>query len=168
MNKRILYALIFTSIFILSTVSIVAQPAAGAHWKLGIPEQAKGMEVESEVKIYDDDAWEEHLGYCEDAKIDEKFAGDSDEVGARSKSRILDWEGKDINFLTGVILEQDIPIQCDGTTISLMGTELTTFWSAIELLDEVLEDLAYENKTGLKDDPPYVIITPTFDIDAGY
>ncbi|MFX0077022.1 MAG: hypothetical protein ACFE96_16365 [Candidatus Hermodarchaeota archaeon] len=166
MNKRILYALVFTSIFILSTVSLVAQPAAGAHWKLGIPEQAKGMTIESEVKIYDEDTWEEHLGYCADVQVDEKFGGDADNVGAKSKSKIIDWEGKDIKFLTDVVLEQDIPLNCDGTQMELMDTKLTTFWSAIELIDEILEEIAYENTTGLKDDPPFLEVDTSLVINA--
>ncbi|TFG01981.1 MAG: hypothetical protein EU540_02475 [Promethearchaeota archaeon] len=145
MNKRILYALIFTSIFILSTVSMVAQPAAGAHWKLGIPEQSRGTEVEREVKIYDKDAWGEHLGDDNNDKVKEKFGGDADEVDARSKIKINDWEGEKINVFADHLMTRDLPTDEKGMPLTLMGKQLTEYWSLGAKIDEILAEGAWRN-----------------------
>ncbi|TFG24730.1 MAG: hypothetical protein EU529_03300 [Promethearchaeota archaeon] len=145
MNKRILYALIFTSIFILSTVSMVAQPAAGAHWKLGIPEQARGTEVEREVKIYDKDAWGEHLGDDNNDKVSEKIGGDADEVGAKSKIKINDWDGVKINFFADHLMTRDLPTDEKGMPLTIMGKELAEYWSVGEKIDEILAEAAWRN-----------------------
>lgn len=152
MNKRILYALIITSIFILSTVSMVAQPAAGAHWKLGIPEQARGSEVEREVKIYDKDAWGDHLGDDSNDKVTEKIGGDADEVGARSKTKINDWDGVKINFLADHLLTRDVPTDEKGMPLTIMGKELTDYWSVGEKIDQILGEAAWINAS-YEDDP---------------
>ena len=140
MNKRILYTLIFTSIFILSTVSLFAQPAAGAQWKLGIPPEAKGMEAESEVKVYDKDEWRDHLGNDFDDKVTERHGGDADEVGARSKTKLNDFEATDVDFFGEIVMETDVPKGEDGKPLTLFETELTDYWSAVDLVEKILEE----------------------------
>jgi hypothetical protein len=87
MNKKILYGIFFVSIFLLSTASMV-QPVRGYEW--GVPKEAIGVTSESEVKVYDEDGIDDHLG----KKVDIEWfkAGDSDVVGAKGKSKYLEME----------------------------------------------------------------------------
>ncbi len=169
MNKKILYAFIFTSIFIVSTVSVIAQPAAAAHWKLGIPEEAKGMEVESEVTVYDKDAWEEHVGPEHNDKVTEVYAGDSDEVGARSKTKVNDFEGEKIDFFSDFVMTMDVPLDENGQPLEIMGRSLTDYWSAVTTANSILREIAYRDEDALADDPPFANVTtvkPSLDLNA--
>ena len=87
MNKKILYGIFFVSIFLLSTASMV-QPVHG--YECGIPKEGIGITTESEIKIYDEDEWEKHLG--KDVDLDLKAEGDADVVGAKSKQIVRDIE----------------------------------------------------------------------------
>ena len=83
MNKKILYGIFFISIFLLSTASMV-QPVRG--YEFGVPKEAIGVEVEGEIKIYDEDEWEDHIGKGTDPDdiFDEDH--DPDVVGAKTKT----------------------------------------------------------------------------------
>ena len=88
MNKKILYGIFFVSIFLLSTASMV-QPVYG--YECGIPKEGIGVEVESEIKIYDEDEWNKHFGKKGD-NPDDVFSSGMDEQGAHSKMTILEIE----------------------------------------------------------------------------
>ena len=129
MNKKVLYALIFTSIFILSTVAMVAQPVAGANWKYGVPDEAKGVTTEGEVKVYEKDDWGKHIGYDDDDTANQWFGGGetgANDVGAKTKSKIKDWERADIPFLTDHVLYGTI----GANVITPDGTRLYDYWDA--------------------------------------
>jgi len=101
MNKKFVYSLVLTSIFIISTVAVCIQPVAGAKFKFGVPDAAKGMKLQSEVKVYDKSVWGDCLGTCLDDSVNEKYGGDgtnANDVGARSQGEITDWESDDIWF----------------------------------------------------------------------
>ncbi|MFX0070378.1 MAG: hypothetical protein ACFFAO_04735 [Candidatus Hermodarchaeota archaeon] len=105
MNKKILYGVILLSIFLMSAATTV-QPVQG--YKFGVPDQAKGVEGESEVKIYDKDQWEACFGKDGD-EPDDIWDGDSDVVGAKSKGIVRDWESDDeISFFWDFVLETEI------------------------------------------------------------
>ncbi len=87
MNKKIIYGILFVSLFLLSTVSMV-QPARG--YSFGVPSEGKGTTSEGEIKLYDEDDWEDHLG--SDSGADDPFDGDADVVGAKSKQTIIKLE----------------------------------------------------------------------------
>ncbi len=87
MNKKILYGIFFISIFLLSTASMV-QPVHG--YEFGVPKEGIGTTSEGEIKLYDEDEWEDHLGGQSSA--DDVFDGDSDVVGAKSKTKIKELE----------------------------------------------------------------------------
>ena len=72
MNKKVLYGMLFTSIFILSSVALLAKPALGAKWSFGVPDAAKGIETESEVKVYDKSDWGHALGNDPDDRCNQK------------------------------------------------------------------------------------------------
>ena len=101
MKKRILYGLLFISLFVLSTMAVFTQPTVGASWTYGVPDAAKGMTTESEVKVYDKDDWGTHIGYDVDDTVNAWFGGGrtgANDVGAKSKSKIDDWEKDDFWF----------------------------------------------------------------------
>ncbi|MFX1339489.1 MAG: hypothetical protein ACFFDK_12825 [Promethearchaeota archaeon] len=114
MKKKILYGIFFISIFLLSTASMVA-PVRG--YDFGVPDAAVGVTAESEIKIYDKDEWKDHLG--SDVGTDEFFAGDTDEVGAKSKSVYLEiekrYDDKGIKYVADYVWEGDIK---DGNDLS--------------------------------------------------
>ncbi len=87
MNKKIIYGIFFVSIFLLSTVSMV-QPARG--YSFGVPKEGIGTTSEGEVKLYDEDDWEDHLGSQSSAA--DVFGGDNDVVGAKSKTTVKELE----------------------------------------------------------------------------
>ncbi len=87
MNKKIIYGIFFISIFLLSTASMV-QPARG--YSFGVPDAGIGTTSEGEVKLYDEDEWEDHLGSQSSAA--DVFEADNDVVGAKSKQTIKDLE----------------------------------------------------------------------------
>ena len=92
MKRKLIYTIIFISIFLMSSASMV-RPVQG-YENPDIPKEAKGMTLDdAEVTVYDEDAMEDSLG----AKFDIKDikAGDADIVGARSQFKITDWESDD-------------------------------------------------------------------------
>jgi len=102
MKRKKLYTALFISFFLLSTVAMFAQPAAGATFTFAVPDQAKGMTLYNEVKVYDKDAWGDHLGYDQDNTANAYFAKDgtgANDVGAQSKYKVLDWERTDIQYI---------------------------------------------------------------------
>ena len=128
MNKKILSALIFTSLFVISTVAVFAQPVAGASFKFGVPKEAKGMKLQAEVKIYDKDTWGDCLGVSPDRGVNWKFGGDgtsSNNVGAKSQTEIQDWEKDDIWFFGDHLMHSDVDINSLG---------LTDYWSAADFV----------------------------------
>jgi hypothetical protein len=106
MNKKVLYGVILLSIFLMSAATAV-KPVQG--YKFGVPDQAKGVEGESEVKVYDKDAWADCFGE-EGDRPDDIWDGDSDVVGAKSKSIVNDWEYDDesIPFFWDFVLESEL------------------------------------------------------------
>ncbi|MFX1442548.1 MAG: hypothetical protein ACFFHV_03970 [Promethearchaeota archaeon] len=114
MKKKILYGIFFISIFLLSTASMVT-PVRG--YDFGVPDAAVGVTAESEIKIYDKDEWKDHLG--SDVGTDELFVGDTDEVGAKSKSVYLEiekrYDDKGIKYVGDYVWEGDIK---DGNDLS--------------------------------------------------
>jgi hypothetical protein len=109
MNKKVLYGVILLSIFLMSAATSI-QPVQG--YKFGVPDQAKGVEGESEVKVVDEDQWEDCFGKGHGADdIDDVFDGDSDVVGAKSKGVVKDWEKDDeIKFFWDFVLEADLDL----------------------------------------------------------
>ena len=83
MNKKIIYGIFFISIFLLSTASMV-QSVRG--YSFGVPKEGIGTTSEGEIKLYDEDEWEDHLGGQSSAA--DVFEGDSDVVGAKSKTTV--------------------------------------------------------------------------------
>jgi hypothetical protein len=105
MNKKVLYGIILLSIFLMSAATTV-QPVQG--YKFGVPDQAKGVESESEIKVYDEDQWESCMGHDGD-EPDDIWDGDSDVVGAKAKSKVIDWEKDDeISFFWDFVMETEI------------------------------------------------------------
>jgi hypothetical protein len=95
MNKKVLYGILFVSIFLLSTATMV-QPAHGYEW--GVPREAVGVSSEGEVKIFDEDDVDDHLG--SGVPLSGLHSGDSDVVGAKSKSLYTEWEpDEEIDYL---------------------------------------------------------------------
>ena len=89
MKRKLIYAIIFISIFLMSSASMVS-PVQG-YEPPDIPAEAKGMTLDdTEVTVYDEDGLEDSLGKGFDIK--DIKAGDADIVGARSQMKILDWE----------------------------------------------------------------------------
>ena len=84
----------------------MVQPVRG--YEHGIPEQAIGVTVESEVKIYDEDEWEKHFGK-KGSGPDDVFSSGMDEVGAHSKMTILEIEEDEelIAFLDDHLLHRE-------------------------------------------------------------
>ena len=107
MKKKLIYSILFVSLFLISTASMV-QPVQGYDYN--IPAEAKGHEVEATLDVYDEDEWDNHLG----AGVDRKGLkdGDSDVVGAKDKYKILEWEKDEglIDYLDDFVLgPADIP-----------------------------------------------------------
>jgi hypothetical protein len=109
MNKKVLYGVILLSIFLMSAATSV-QPVQG--YKFGVPDQAKGVEGESEIKVFDEDQWESCFGQGHGAdEVDDIYDGDVDVVGAKSKSIVKDWEKDDeIEFFWDFVLEADLSL----------------------------------------------------------
>ena len=87
MNRKILYTTIFISIFFFSTTFMV-QPVHG--YELGVTEEAIGTSIEREIKIYDEDEWEDHLGGGSNPKDLRK--GDVDVIGAKDRQYLYELE----------------------------------------------------------------------------
>ena len=138
MKKRILYGLFFTSLMIISTISVIAQPAAGASWTFGVPDAAKGMTLESEVKVYEKETWGTSVGQivAPDDNVNNWFGGDranANDVGATSRSKILDWRNDDIWFFGDHLMHSEI-----GT--NPLG--LVTYWDGVSFTDDTLNQLS--------------------------
>jgi hypothetical protein len=153
MNKKIMYSLIFTSVFILSTAVVFFQPVSAAKWSFGVPEQAKGLKLQSEVKAYDKDSWIEHLGDNKDSSVANKHGvyrdGDTqdvDNVGAFSQSEISDWEKDDYWFMGDTLLyaKLDWSIR-NNPTYDRNGdgvSDLIYYWDAIPFARNTLLGLS--------------------------
>ena len=106
------------------------------------------MTTESEVKVYDKDDWGTHIGYDVDDTVNAWFGGGrtgANDVGAKSKSKIDDWEKDDFWFFGEQLMATDAPTNAIG---------LTDYWSAVPYVYETFNDLAWINMTGLFIDPP--------------
>lgn len=148
MNKKILYSLIFTSLFVISAFSFVTPASQG--YSFGVPDAAKGMDLESEVKVYDKDGWGDALGPCKDKMVSEKFDGDATKVGAKSKSVISDWEKADINFFGDYLMKNDVTVDCvTGELPVVLGNTLYTYWDANDAISKGLASLAVPNANPL-------------------
>ena len=161
MNKKVLYGILFTSIFLFSTVAIMMKPvAASTDWELGIPDAAKGMDTETEVKIYDKSEWGRHVGNDPDDRANQKhgnykkgYSSNADDVGAKTKGKILDWDDEDDIWFMGDYLlysKLDESIRLDpaydrtGDGVS----DLIDYWSAIPFARNTILGLAGNYKTG--------------------
>ncbi len=94
MNKKYSYGIIFTIIF---TLSAVIPVLANTEYSFGIPSAAKGISVESEIKIYDKDKWENIVGTS--VTPEDVFDGAADEARAKSKIKVVGWEEKSYDML---------------------------------------------------------------------
>jgi len=79
MRKKILYSILFLTLFLISTASMI-QPVTG--YERGLPDEGIGVEQISEVKIFNEDEWEKCMGKGA-AGPDAYYSGDADVVGAR-------------------------------------------------------------------------------------
>jgi len=127
MKKKLIYSILFVSLFLVSTASMV-QPVQG--YDVNIPKEAKGVEVEATLDVYDKSEWKKHLG----AGVDRKGLkdGDSDVVGAKDKYKILEWEEDEdlIDYLHDfVFAPAGIPATIDGIDMLLgsMAANLTYY-----------------------------------------
>lgn len=102
MKRKKLYTFLFISLFLISTIAVIAQPAAGAKWTFAVPDQVKGMTLYVEVKAYDKDAWGDHLGFNQDNTANAYFGKDTqsaDDVGKQYKYKVINWEKADIQYI---------------------------------------------------------------------
>ena len=86
MRKKILYGILFLTLFITSTVSMI-QPVYA--YEIGMPDEAIDLVQEAEIKIYNEDAWEDSIGK-KGLTPDDIYLGDADVVGARQMVIIRD------------------------------------------------------------------------------
>ena len=86
MRKKILYGILLLTLFMVSTVSMI-QPVYA--YEFGVPDEAIDVVGESEIKIYNEDEWEESIGK-DGAKPDDIYYGDADVVGARQMTILRD------------------------------------------------------------------------------
>ncbi len=127
MKKKIFYGIFFISIFLLSVASTVT-PVRG--YEYGVPDEAIGYESQSEIKIYDEDEWEDHLGKGSSPK--DFKDGDVDVVGAKGKSIVTEMETDEdiLKFEKVWVFEAaDLPTKhadASGTLISLADSTLAT------------------------------------------
>ncbi|MFX1395206.1 MAG: hypothetical protein ACFFAH_16805 [Promethearchaeota archaeon] len=108
MKRKKLYALLFASLFILSTVAMFTQPVAGATFTFAVPDEAKGMTLYTEVKVYDKDSWGDHKGFHMDDTANAYFGKGktgANDVGAQSKYKVLDWESTDVWYFGDHVME---------------------------------------------------------------
>jgi hypothetical protein len=139
MKKKLLFAILLLSIFLCSSVTVV-QPVRG--YKFGVPEQAIGMEGEGEVKIYDKDEWKKHLGDDGD-RPDDMWDGDSDIVGAKSKTKIKEFETDEdlIHFFWDHVLESDLDLDIfppDDMAPPNPDPQVSTYKDAINYIDRAI------------------------------
>ncbi|MFX1275399.1 MAG: hypothetical protein ACFFAH_02930 [Promethearchaeota archaeon] len=137
----------FATILVAYSIPIIAQPVTAAAWTFGVSEEARGVSVESEVQIYDKDAWGDHLGGSFDYKANTLFGGSrtyANDVGSKSKSTINDFERDDIWFFGDYLMNSTVPTNTLG---------FTDYWSAVPFVHDTVASLAYENTTGLVIDP---------------
>jgi len=153
MNKKIIYSLVLTSIFIMSIATVCIQPAAGANWKFGVPKEAIGMKLQSEVKAYDKDLWGDCIGLDTDDRAalamgtySKGFSYDGNNVGARSQSEINDWESGDWWFMGDTLLwtKMDESIRNDPyyDRDNDKKSELQTYWDAVEFAEKTVAGFA--------------------------
>ncbi|MBD3256097.1 MAG: hypothetical protein GF383_13455 [Candidatus Lokiarchaeota archaeon] len=143
MNKKILYGIIISSILLMSSAAMMMPSATGATWEFNVPDEAKGIKTQSEVKVYDKDTWGDCLGWDPDSSVQDDFgddgigndySNDADDVGAQSQTEILGWEDEDeINFFADTLMESGI----DDNPFAL-----EKYWDAVPFIDEVVEGWA--------------------------
>jgi hypothetical protein len=126
MNKKIFFGILFISIFCFG----IASPILAASYTYPL-EGAEGVAGESEVKIYDEDAWKDCVGdeYKNPTKL---WSGDSDEVGAKSKSVIKEYDDDKLNIwdvmeLLGMDVE-DMGIDSDAQDLLETALGLEGEW----------------------------------------
>ncbi|TFG21989.1 MAG: hypothetical protein EU529_11900 [Promethearchaeota archaeon] len=114
-SKAILYGLFIVSlllpfIYIFFSYFTIAKPVS--KYEFGVPDIAKGMTTEGQVILYDEDEWNNHLGVGAD-NPDDYFGGDADVVGAKSKTKVLDWEEDEeiLEFFSDFILTTSIEVE---------------------------------------------------------
>jgi len=159
MNKKILSALIFTSLFVLSTIAVFAQPVAGASFKFGVPKEAKGMKLQSEVKVYDEDTWRDCIGADPDDRAAqatgnyrEGYSSDGNVVGARSQSEINDWESDDWWFMGDTLLwtklDESIRLNPEYDRTGDDVSDLIFYWDAIPFARKTILGFSANYLTG--------------------
>jgi hypothetical protein len=122
MKKRLLFGILILSLFLLSSATVV-QPVQG--YEFSVPDEAIGVTSEGEIKIFDEDEWEDHLGAGSDP-TDFK-SGDVDVVGAKSKSHYIEIEkDADIKFCKDHYWDGAI---IDGSTASTTVTQ--SLWNPL-------------------------------------
>ncbi len=106
MRKKIIYGILFITLFLVSTASMF-QPVQAVHgYSRGIPDEAIGMDLQGEVKIYNEEAWEDSMG--KGSSITDWKAGDADVVGARSMTQFIDFEDdEELKFVEKRLLGSD-------------------------------------------------------------
>jgi hypothetical protein len=125
MNKKILYTLIFTSLFLVSTVAIFIQPAASAKWTFNVPEQAIGMDLETEVTEYDEDMWIDCLGVYKGRSVNFEYGQgehDATHVGAKRQTHPTDFIREDIAFLPNHAFKSNVYDRVDSGLTDLMSS----------------------------------------------
>ncbi|MFX1338850.1 MAG: hypothetical protein ACFFDK_09595 [Promethearchaeota archaeon] len=133
MKKKLVYGIIFLTIFLMSTLS-TTRPALA--YKFGVPKEAKGVKTESQVKLFDQDEWDKHLGK-EASEPDDYFYGDADKVDAKSRTKVLEWkeDKRQIDFFADFVLKAEVEVEDTP--------EITDFNSVF--------DYIYNGITGLSD-----------------
>jgi hypothetical protein len=87
MRKKIIYGILFLTLFMVSTASMV-QPVYA--YEIGLPDEIIDQEIVAEIKIYNEDEWEKCLGK-DGFGPDDIWEGDADVVGARQLVIIRDF-----------------------------------------------------------------------------
>jgi hypothetical protein len=158
MNKKFVYSLVLTSIFIMSIVAVCIQPAAGANWKFGVPKEAVGMKLQSEVKVYDKDLWGDCIGLDSDDRASlatgsyrKGFSSDGDNVGARSQSEITDWQSEDYWFMGDSLLwtwmDESVRMDPELDRTGDGKSDLQTYWDGVWFAERTIAGLANRTDT---------------------
>ncbi len=107
-TKRFCYCLLFFSFFS-AMLALSIKPTYAYDFSL--PDFVKDAELESQVTVYDETEWEKHLGKGAFTP-DEYFGGNADEVGAKSKDKVLDWEEdrEHVAFIEDRILTREVEV----------------------------------------------------------
>ena len=150
MKRKLIYAIIFISIFLMSSASMVS-PVQG-YEPPDIPAEAKGMTLDdTEVTVYDEDEMEDHLGKKFDIK--DIKAGDADVVGARSQMKIIDWEtDEDLIKYESVWVYEAVGFEASADEIRLTLWELGNITQFVDTLPPMIEMMEYVTNLTLPGD----------------